>query len=94
MDLANLIIPGDAFLLNRKSDRLKTRLSKICIGAENTSKLLIKKGNLIQRKEFLDSWRNVAVLAGDILTVKDWRSEVNSREENLKLSEAWIEEWR
>ena len=33
IDLANLSILGNAFRLNRKSDRLETLLSEICIGA-------------------------------------------------------------
>lgn len=69
-------------------------MSKICIGAENKRKLLNKKGSLKQREELLDSWAKVAVLTGDIITVEEWKSEINSLEQKLKLSEAQIEEWR
>ena len=60
IDLVNLIIPGNAFYLNRNSERLETQLSNSCIVADATRQKINKKGSAKQRKEFLDSYKNHA----------------------------------
>ena len=94
IDLVNVGIPGDAFRLDRKSVRLETQLSKICIDAENKRKTANRKGSHKQRQIFLEKWTKIAIWRNDIITVEEWKSEVGSLVQKLEAAEAHIEEWK
>ena len=90
----NLNIPGKAFLLDSRSARLESQLSKACIDAENKRKFLNKKGTVKQRQEFLEKWKTLVVLEKDIVSVEDWKSQINTLEQKLEVAGANIEEWK
>lgn len=92
IELMNLSIPGDAFRLNKESVRLEKQFSRIATDSENKRKALNKMGNLKKRKEFLESWKKVAILKDDIITVEQWESELSDLEQQLKTAESQIEE--
>ena len=94
IDLVNLIIPGNAFYLNRNSERLETQLSNSCIVADATRRKINKKGSAKQRKEFLDSYKKLAVLKNDIISVEKFKSEISNLEQNVNTAEAEIKLWK
>lgn len=85
IDLVNLNIPGNAFRLNSSSERLESRLYELSNLAEARRKALNKKGSPKQRKEFQASYKKIAVLAEEVITVDEWTSEIFKLEEKLSL---------
>ena len=94
IDLINLNIPGTAFLLDSKSERLESQLSKACIEDRNKIKFLNKKGTVKQRQEFLEKRKTLAVLEKDIVSVEYWKSQINTLEQKLEVAGAHIEKWK
>ena len=94
IDLVNLSIPGNAFRLNRKSERLETVLSNSCIVADAKRRQINKKGSPRQRQEFLDSYKKVAILRDDITSVEEWELNINSLEHKVDIAEAEIKLWK
>ena len=94
IDLVNLSIPGNAFRLNRKSERLETVLSNSCIVADAKRREINRKGSSKQRQEFLDSYKKVAVLRDDITSVEEWEMDINSLEHKVDIAEAEIKLWK
>ena len=94
IDLVNETIARNAFRLNRESVRLEKQLCKICIDAENTKKLVNKKGSLKQRQTFLEKCTKIAVWRNDIILVEVLQSEVGSLVQKLEVAEAHVEEWK
>ena len=74
IDLVNMCMPGNAFRLNRQSVRLETQLSNSCIVADAKRRAINKKGSAKQRQEFLASYKKLAVLRNDIISVEDWKA--------------------
>ena len=89
-----MIIPGNAFYLNRNSERLETQLSNSCIVADATRRKINKKGSAKQRKEFLDSYKKLAVLKNDIISVEKFKSDISNLEQNVNTAEAEIKLWK
>ena len=94
IDLINLIIPGNAFHLNRNSERVETQLSNSCIVADATRRKINKKGSAKQRQEFLDSYKKIAILKNDIISVEKFKSDISYLEQNVKIAEAEIKLWK
>ena len=90
IDLVNLIIPGNAFHLNRNSERLETQLSNSCIVADATRRKINKRGSAKQRQEFLDSYKKFAILKNDVISVEKFKSDISYLEQNVKTAEAQI----
>ena len=94
IDLVNLNIPGNAFRLNPSSKRLESRLYELGNLAEAKRKTLNKKGSPTQRKEFLASYKKVAVLAEEVIKVDEWSSKIFKLEEELGLEKEEIINWK
>ena len=94
INLVNLNIPGNTLRLNPSSERLESRLYELGNLAEAKRKLLNKKGSPKQRKEFLSSYKKIGILAGEVITVDEWRSKIFYLEEKLGLAEQEINNWR
>ena len=94
IDLVNLNIPGNAFRLNPSSERLESRLYELGNLAEAKRKTLNKKGSPKQRKEFLASYKKVAVLAEEVINVNEWTSKIFKLEEELGLAKEEIDNWK
>lgn len=85
IDHVNLNIPGNVFRLNRNSNRLESRLYELGNLAETKRKALNKKGTPNQRKEFFSSYKKIAVLKDEVITVVEWTSAVCKLEQKLRL---------
>ena len=85
IDLVNLNIPGDAFRLNRNSKRLESRLYELGNLVETKRKALNKKSSPKQRNEFFASYKKIAVLKDEVITVDEWTSEICKLEQKLGL---------
>ena len=94
IDMVNLNIPGNTLRLNPTSERLESRLYELGNLAEAKRKLLTKKGSPKQRKEFLASYKKISILAGEVITVDEWRSKIFNLEEKLGLAKEEINHWR
>ena len=94
IELVNRNIPGNAFRLNPNSERLESRLRELGNLAEAGRKVLNKRGSPKQRKEFLASYKKIAVLEGEIVTVNEWASKICKLEEKLSLAEEEIGNWK
>ena len=94
IDLVNMCIPGNTFRLNRESVRLEAQLSNSCIVADAKRRAINKKGSPRQRKEFLASYKKLAVLRNDIISVEDLTSDISSLQHEVNLAETEINVWK
>ena len=94
IDLVNHNIPGDAFRLNRNSKRLESRLYELGNLVETKRKALNKKGSPKQRKEFFASYKKIAVLKDEVISVDEWTSEICKLEQKLELAKQEIDNWK
>ena len=94
IDFVNLNIPGNAFRLNRISERLEKVLSNSCVVADAKKRTINVKGSARQRKEFLDSYRRIAILKDDVISVEEWELNISSLQHKVNIAEAEIKHWK
>ena len=95
IDLVNLNIPGNVFILNRNCKRLESRLYELGNLAETKRNPLNKKGNPNHRNEFFAAdYKEIAVLKDEVITVDEWTSELCKLEQKLGLAKQGIESWK
>ena len=94
IDMLNGVIPGRAFKINRKSERIEGRLSNRCSAASITNQTLNRKGNHKNRKEHDEKLCRLAVLKNEVISVEKWEADLRSIQSKLEKAEEEICNWR
>ena len=69
-------------------------LSNSYVVADAKKRTINIKGSATQRKEFLDSYRRIAMLKDDVISKEEWELDISSLRHKVNITEAEIKHWK
>ena len=94
IDYLNLYISGNAFKINRESKRLEDKLIAYSHEAIKRQKVLNRRCSKSQRENFSKSFKVISIFKEDIISVEDWKADLETLEARLELVQLELSEWK
>ena len=94
VDMLNGTIPGNAFKIDRESNRVESRLAIHCATAFKTRNRLNRSASAAKRKEQEEKNCKLAILKNDIITIEKWEASITLMEQKLKDAKEEISNWK